>query len=369
MKKLALFTDIHGNYEALKSILKDIEKEEVDDVICLGDILAFGPSSFKCLDTIRKKNIKMVLGNHELYQIRNLKSLSENCVIEKERVKLELNESDIDYIRTLPFKIEKIIDGKLFTFFHYPLKDESTPYPFESLSLSKSLDFEKTVENVDSDYTFFGHCHDTFEMIIKNRYYFCLGSSGCTKGNTTFYTLLTIDKGKVLLEKRYLTYNRKKFERKFEESSSSTNTFCVDKFFNKEISSGAIVYRKIKDSYEFLIVKHNMGHYSFPKGHLEHLEKDVDAAVREVKEETNIDILLDTNFKEVNTYSKDYKSVKDVTYFIGKAISFDIKPENKEIEIVNFLSYEMALSVLTYENDKEILKKAYTYLKKNIDKK
>ena len=70
MKKLALFTDIHGNYEALKSIIKDIEKEEVDDVICLGDIIAFGPSSFKCLDLIRKKNIKMVLGNHELYQIR-----------------------------------------------------------------------------------------------------------------------------------------------------------------------------------------------------------------------------------------------------------------------------------------------------------
>lgn len=363
MKKIALFTDIHGNYEALKSIIKDIEKEEVDDVICLGDIIAFGPSSFKCLDLIRKKNIKMVLGNHEIYQIRELPSLTDDCKIQSEIVRNELHDDDIDYLKKLPLRIEKLIDGKLFTFFHYPIKDDDMPYPFHSLSLSKTLSFDETLKNVDSDYTFFGHCHDTFEMILDKRYYYCLGSSGCTKGNMTFYTLLSIDKNKVLIEKRYLTYNRKKFEKKFEKSVSSSNPSCIDKFFNKELSSGAVVYRKNK-KIEFLIVKHLKGHYSFPKGHLEHLETNEEAAIREIKEETGIDVELDTSFTIVNTYSKDYKSVKDVTYFIGKAKNYDITVPDDEIESANWLSYEMALDILTYENDKEILKKAFDYLNK-----
>ena len=364
MKKIALFTDIHGNYEALKSILKDIDKEGVDDIICLGDVIAFGPSSFKCLDTIKKRKIKMVLGNHELYQIRNLSSLSDGCKLQSEIVRKELNDEDIEYLKSLPLKIEMLIYGKLYTFFHYPLKDENLAYPFHSLSLSKSLSFEDTLKDVDSDYTFFGHCHDTFEMNVKHRYYYCLGSSGCVKGNITFYTLLTIEKNMVLLEKRFLTFNRKKFERKFEKYESSNDPCCVDKFFNKEVSSGAVVYRNDKNL-EFLIVKHLKGHYSFPKGHLEHLESNEDAAVREIKEETGIDVVLDTNFKEVNTYSKDFRSVKDVTYFIGKAINYDISVQIDEIEKANWLSYNMALDVLTYDNDKEIIKKAYEYLNKN----
>lgn len=38
--KIAIISDIHGNLEALKSTLKDIEKRKVDQIICLGDIIA-----------------------------------------------------------------------------------------------------------------------------------------------------------------------------------------------------------------------------------------------------------------------------------------------------------------------------------------
>ena len=64
--KLAIFTDIHGNLEALKTIINDIKSKNVDEIICLGDTIGLGSESKECLDLIIENNIKMVLGNHEL---------------------------------------------------------------------------------------------------------------------------------------------------------------------------------------------------------------------------------------------------------------------------------------------------------------
>ena len=69
MKKIAIFSDIHGNLQALKSIIEDIDKENFDEVICLGDIVGVGPNPKECLDLIMDSKIKMVKGNHEIYQI------------------------------------------------------------------------------------------------------------------------------------------------------------------------------------------------------------------------------------------------------------------------------------------------------------
>ena len=52
--KIAFISDIHGNLEALKATLEDIEKRKVDKIICLGDIIAKGIHSKECLDLIIK---------------------------------------------------------------------------------------------------------------------------------------------------------------------------------------------------------------------------------------------------------------------------------------------------------------------------
>ena len=65
--KIAVFTDIHGNYEALKVIIEDIQKEKINNIICLGDTIGIGPNPKECLDLIIENNISMTLGNHELY--------------------------------------------------------------------------------------------------------------------------------------------------------------------------------------------------------------------------------------------------------------------------------------------------------------
>ena len=48
--KLAVFTDIHGNLEALKAIINDINSKNVDEIICLGDTIGLGSESKECLD-------------------------------------------------------------------------------------------------------------------------------------------------------------------------------------------------------------------------------------------------------------------------------------------------------------------------------
>ena len=57
--KLAVFTDIHGNLEALKAIINDIKSKNVDEIICLGDTIGLGSESKECLDLIIENNIKI----------------------------------------------------------------------------------------------------------------------------------------------------------------------------------------------------------------------------------------------------------------------------------------------------------------------
>src|SRR5574344_362863 len=65
--KIAVYTDIHGNEEALEAILEDIQKRNIKDIYSLGDIIGIGPSSKECLEITLDNKVKNCLGNHEEY--------------------------------------------------------------------------------------------------------------------------------------------------------------------------------------------------------------------------------------------------------------------------------------------------------------
>lgn len=95
-----------------------------------------------------------------------------------------------------------------------------------------------------------------------------------------------------------------------------------------EKSCGAIVYRKHHGNTEILLIKHiNSGHWSFPKGHVEQGETEVETALREIKEETSLDVLIDPTFRETVTYFPRKDTQKVVVYFIAKAKTFDYVPQ------------------------------------------
>ena len=138
----------------------------------------------------------------------------------------------------------------------------------------------------------------------------------------------------------------------------------------KEKSCGAVIYKLDKNTNKlvFLILHMNLGHYSLCKGHVEKEDNNEEAtARREIKEETSLDVKIDTNFREVITYSPKEGVIKDVVFFVAEDIS-NINPKDNhdnEVNNIYYLPFIEAYNLLTYPSDKKVLKKAYQYITNN----
>lgn len=131
-----------------------------------------------------------------------------------------------------------------------------------------------------------------------------------------------------------------------------------------EKSCGAIVYRKFHGNTEILLIKHvNSGHWSFPKGHVEQNESEIETAKREIMEETSIDVIIDPTFRETVTYSPKKDTVKMVVYFLAKARNIDYAPQEDEISEIRWVDISHASHILSYENDRTIVTKARNAIK------
>ncbi len=132
----------------------------------------------------------------------------------------------------------------------------------------------------------------------------------------------------------------------------------------KEKSCGAVVIKEEQDGLKFLIIKQHDENWHFPKGHVEEGETEEQTAIREIKEETNIDVELDTNFRKVITYSPKEGVLKDVVFFIGKAISFDLKIDPKELLDAKWVNPDEVKDYLNYQDTIWVFEEAVNYLHK-----
>jgi len=67
--KIAVISDIHANMEAFTAVLGDIDRTAVDDLICLGDAIGYGPEPDAVVRLLRHREIASVVGNHDLAAI------------------------------------------------------------------------------------------------------------------------------------------------------------------------------------------------------------------------------------------------------------------------------------------------------------
>ena len=136
----------------------------------------------------------------------------------------------------------------------------------------------------------------------------------------------------------------------------------------KEKSCGAILFKKQKDSVKYLLLHYEAGHWDFPKGNQEKNEKEEQTAAREIKEETGIEnIGFVEGFKETIKYfyKKGEETIyKEVIFFLAQSATEEVKLSFEHIGYA-WLSYENAYKKLTFNNSKELLKKANEFLYKS----
>ena len=234
MSKIAIFSDIHGNIEALSSIIDDIKKENIKEIICLGDVIGIGPKPKECLDIIIENNINMVLGNHELYSLKGTDiadNMSEGEIKHHKWVKKQITKEQRQYLENCNLTIEKEINGKNILFEHFlidPIIKEE--YPFYNLSIIKDESINEIVNKIKYDLVFIGHEHNNF--IINNKLY-DIGSSGCRKDNKTRYVILDIETFNI--KTKIIEYDRKNFEKDLLEKDYPDRDSIAKWFFGINI--------------------------------------------------------------------------------------------------------------------------------------
>ena len=121
----------------------------------------------------------------------------------------------------------------------------------------------------------------------------------------------------------------------------------------EEKACGCIIIENNK----VLLIKQISKAWGFPKGHVEHDETEEETAKREVKEETNIDVEINSKKRYEIHYMTDKGKYKEVVYFLAKNIGGNLKKQDSEILEAKWVDTREALEILSYENIKELYKK------------
>jgi 8-oxo-dGTP pyrophosphatase MutT (NUDIX family) len=129
-----------------------------------------------------------------------------------------------------------------------------------------------------------------------------------------------------------------------------------------ETSSGGVVFRRDAGGAYFLLIRDPYGHWGLPKGHLEGGETPIEAAVREVAEETGLlELAVVDQLPTIDWYFKDGTVVvhKFCHFFLIESGTGDPCPQTDEgITECIWLPLGSALGTLSYANAREVLKAA-----------
>jgi predicted phosphodiesterase len=150
--RIAIISDIHSNLEALNRAMKEIEKEKVDQIVCLGDIVGYGANPNECVDIVRQNTGHVLLGNHDKAAIDLSKTEFFNpfARIAAEWTSQTLTDENRDYIAGLELTLE--INGLFFV-------HASPVDPGEWNYILTAADAAENFHAMPTDVGFIGHSH------------------------------------------------------------------------------------------------------------------------------------------------------------------------------------------------------------------
>jgi protein phosphatase len=116
LDSLAIISDIHGNMTALEAVLEDIQKREVKQIYCLGDLVGKGPNSSKAVDRLREVCQEIVLGNWDEF----IGKESDSDLIKWHQE--QLGPERLSYLGKLPFHTDFYMSGRYIRLYHASAK-------------------------------------------------------------------------------------------------------------------------------------------------------------------------------------------------------------------------------------------------------
>jgi predicted phosphodiesterase len=150
--RVAIFSDIHGNFDALQAVMRSIDSLGCDLLICLGDVVGYGAEPNECVGLLRDRKARILAGNHDHAAIGllNLEFFNDYARLAALWTKEHLSKENVEWLRRAPF-VE-----------HYPdfAAVHSTLHSPELFNyILTLLDARLTFDLLDKPICFIGHSH------------------------------------------------------------------------------------------------------------------------------------------------------------------------------------------------------------------
>lgn len=243
--KIAVITDIHGNYPALKAALAEIDKENVAHIYCLGDMIAIGPDSNEVLETLfNRADVSMMTGNHDkgvlaLIHGRPYPKSHADARTHHQWIADRLDPNFVEKLDALPRVIEMTLMGHSILFTHYHIEQGKPSAPFHEDPFSPIV--QPTLENMEhlfgdcqQDLICFGHHHPTHFFTGEHSTYLNPGSLGCASGPFARYAIVTLTPKKIEISLRKAVYDNRNFLASYKRLNVPDGVFFIKAFHGNQ---------------------------------------------------------------------------------------------------------------------------------------
>lgn len=201
--KILVCSDIHGNYEALKSIVPYLS--DVDMSVCLGDIVGYGCAVNECIDLLRDSGFKCLQGNHERYLIEGIdgkkKFLNESVRFGINIADRIITDANREWLAGLPVSSGYVIDKRKILFVH------GSPFdPIDEYVYDNTFDRDR-FSCLAYDIVALGHTHREFKQSFDGKIVFNPGSIGQARDFEGKVCFSIIDTESLEITRLRLPYN------------------------------------------------------------------------------------------------------------------------------------------------------------------
>lgn len=158
-RRVGVFSDIHGNLQALERVLSELENLAVDFMVCCGDIVGYGGNPNECVDFLRTRNIPTIAGNHDFAALSRIDITYFNEVAKRAITwtRQTLTSENEQFLRQIPLTIEAA--DMLFV--------HASPREPESWNYVITMgDARQSFQHYGQRVCFIGHSHTPF--IVEN---------------------------------------------------------------------------------------------------------------------------------------------------------------------------------------------------------